>query len=369
MPTKGAVPLAVGVALFGLASLSGRAAESSPEDAVEELALAAMAASRLPSLSLAYAVGDGKPVARAFGLADVENAVPATARAVFRIGSVSKTLTAVTALRLAELGRLDLDAPIERNCPAFAAKEQPITARQLLGHLGGIRDYDYRRFREEFLSTRRYASLGDALVVFANDPLVAAPGARYQYTSFGYVLLGCAIEGAAGKPYELVVRENVLAPAGMTRTVLDRPESIVAHRSRGYGLEDDGTWSNAVSVDLSDRYPAGGWLSTPSDMARFGQALLAGELLGSETVAGMWQEQTDAEDRPTGYGLGWKLGPDVGEVFHGGSSVGGSAYLYLRPATRTVVAFATNLQLWNEPRHDLARRLADLAGGERGPER
>jgi len=365
MPAKRTATIVVGAAGFALASWSGGAAAPASEDAVEHLASSAMSSARLPSLSLAYAVEADDPVARAFGLADVENAVPATARAVYRIGSVSKTLTAVTALRLAERGQLDLDAPVERYCPAFPAKEQPITVRLLLGHLGGIRDYDYRRFREEFLSTRRFASLGEALSVFANDPLVAAPGVRFQYTGFGYVLLGCAIEGAAGEPYEQVVRELVLEPAGMTRTVLDRPESVVAQRTRGYGLADDGTWTNAVAVDLSDRYPAGGWLSTPSELVRFGRALLAGELLGRESVARMFEVQRDAAGSPTGYGLGWRIGAEGAEVFHGGSSVGGSAYLYLRPATRTVVAFAANLQLWNQPRHELAQSLADLAESAR----
>jgi CubicO group peptidase (beta-lactamase class C family) len=177
------------------------------------------------------------------------------------------------------------------------------------------------------------------------------------------VLLGCAIEGASGMTYADQVREAVLEPAAMTRTLLDVPEAIVPHRSRGYGTAEDGSWRNSVFVDLSDRFPAGGWLSTPADLARFGDALLAGELLSEGSVGRMWQEGRTAEGKPTAYGLGWRLGPDGCEVFHGGSSVGGSAYLYLRPASRTVVAFATNLELWNDPRHALARRLADAASG------
>jgi CubicO group peptidase (beta-lactamase class C family) len=351
----------VGVLAFGSVGL--RAADPGPGDELRELAAGAMAAGRLPSLSLAVSKDGELVYAEALGLADIENSVPATAQTVYRIGSVSKTLTAVAAMQLAERGRLDLDAPVQHYCPAFPDKEHPVTARLLLGHLGGIRHYDYGRFEEEFLSSRRYAGLTEALDVFKDDPLAAPPGTRYLYSSFGYVLLGCAIEGASDLPYERYLREEVLAPAGMVQTVLDVPESIVARRSRGYGSEKDGSWRNTVYVDLSDRFPAGGWLSTPSDLALFAQALLAGELLSTETLGRMWEPGRTAEGEVTGHGLGWRLGEDACEVYHGGSSVGGSAYLYLRPGSRTVVAFATNLELWDEPRHELATRFADVASG------
>ncbi|MEZ5331864.1 MAG: serine hydrolase domain-containing protein [Thermoanaerobaculia bacterium] len=352
------------VALLVTLPLTPAAAAPAPSEAYRELASAAMAESRLPSLSVAVAVGGSVAHAEAYGLVDVENAVPATPETVYRIGSISKTLTAVATLRLAARGELDLDAPVTDYCAAFPAKEHPITARQLLGHLGGIRHYDYSRLREEFLSTTRYASLAEAIGVFANDPLVAEPGTTYRYSSFGYVLLGCAIEGAVGDPYGEVVRREVLEPAQMSRTVLDVPEQLVPHRAHGYGTADDGSWSNAYFVDLSDKYSAGGWLSTPGDLVRFGRALLEGKLLAPEWLARMWETQQTASGEPTGYGLGWDLGEEACAVYHGGSSVGGSAYLYLEPATQTVVAFATNLELWGDPRHELAVRLTELAAGE-----
>jgi serine beta-lactamase-like protein LACTB, mitochondrial len=119
---------------------------------------------------------------------------------------------------------------------------------------------------------------------------------------------------------------------------------------------------NATYFNPSDRYPAGGLLATPTDLGRFGAALLAGELVGGDARAAMWAPRTTAGGEQTGYGLGWSLGQRADpEVFHGGNSVGATAYLYLRPHQRLVVAFATNLELWNQRRHELARRLADLA--------
>lgn len=336
-----------------------RAQESTSQEAARRLVLAAMEKDRLPSLSVAVA-RDGELVfVEAHGLADVENSVPATPRSVYRIGSVTKTLTAAAVVVLAEKGELELGAPVQTYCPTFPSKDAPITSRQLLAHQGGIRDYDYRRFGEEFLSTRRYQSLPDALAVFKSDPLAAQPGTQFLYSSFGYVLLGCAIEEAGGASYAEVLKRRVLDPARMQQTTLDQAERIVPHRVSGYGNAAGGGWTNAVYVDLSDRFPAGGLLSTPRDLAVFGSALLAGELVSPAGLEAMWKAQPTAQGEATPYGLGWRVSDDPREVSHGGTSVGGSAYLYLRPDDRLVVAFATNLELWTEPRHQLARRLAE----------
>jgi serine beta-lactamase-like protein LACTB, mitochondrial len=346
--------------LWALAPGSAWASPRS-DDRAEALIAAAMAESHLPSLSVA--VGrDGKIVLEmALGLADLEGSVPATTRSVYRIGSVSKTLTATAVLRLAEDGRLDLDAPVQKCCPTFPDKGAITTPRLLLAHLGGIRDYDYSHFEQEFLSRKRYASIDDALGIFKDDPYANPPGSRYRYSSFGYVLLGCVVEGASGTGYAAYVREHVLDPAGMARTRLDDPAELVPFRVRGYHRDEDGTWRNAPYVDLSDRYPAGGFLSTPEDLVRFGMSLLGGKLLGEETLAAAWQPQQTSGGETVPYGLGWRLSSAPREVFHGGTSVGGSAYLYLQPDTGVVVALATNVDLWTEPRHELARQLAALA--------
>ncbi len=334
------------------------ARESTPDAAARMLSMAAMEKDGLPSLSVALARNGVIVFAEAYGLADVENDVAATPRSVYRIGSISKTLTAAAVMILAEDGALDLDAPVQKYCPAFPSKKSPITPRLLLSHRAGIRDYDYRRFNEEFLSTRRYDSLEEALSIFKNDPLEGNPGTEYQYSSFGYVLLGCAAEGASGVPYEKLLKRRVLDPAGMEQTTLDRPDTIIPHRASGYGKRSDGSWANAVYVDLSDRFPAGGLLSTPRDLVAFGNALLSGTLLGPDALQSMWGAAPGTDHEETVYGLGWRVAPGRNEVFHGGTSVGGSAYLYIDRDGKIVVAFATNMGLWTEPRHELARRLA-----------
>lgn len=350
--------------LFGLflsSSLVWPASVGGQAPGADAIVVARMEQDGLPSLSVAVSRRGKGLYEAAFGLADIENSLPATSRTVYRIGSVSKPITATAVMQMVERDRLGLDVRVREYCPAFPDKGVGVTSRLLLAHMGGIRHYNYRRFTEEFLSTKRYASVGEALAVFKDDPLAAEPGARHIYSSFGYVLLGCALEGASGASFGDHVGANVFKLAGMVQTRLDVPEEIVPHRARYYSKAGDGAWKNSPFVDLSDRFPAGGLLSTPSDLVAFGNALLDGRLIGKQTLAAMGERQKTRAGEDVSYGLGWRLSERPGELFHGGTSVGGSAYLYLRVDSGTVVAFATNVDRWTEPRHELARALADWA--------
>jgi CubicO group peptidase (beta-lactamase class C family) len=353
-------------ALLLVATATPLLAQSELTARVDQLLLDVRREAGLPSLSVAIARDGEVLYAAAQGAADLENEVPATRATVYSLGSVTKAFTAVAALRLAEEGRVDLDAPARSYCPAFPDKPKQPTVGQLLAHTGGIRHYDYRRFEEDFLNRRRFESTAAALVKFADDPLRAEPGAQYHYSSWGYVLLGCALEGAAGVPYDVLLRETVLEPAGLASVRLDAVRDLVPHRARGYSRSEEGDIVNAGLFDPSDRYPAGGLLGTPTDLARFASALLDGKLLCQETRQRMWSSAATTAGEPTGHGFGWALSPEAGAVHQGGTSVGASTYLYVLPAERIAVALATNLSLWTEGRHELAARLAEIAATDVG---
>src|SRR5258706_11127742 len=178
---------------------------------IEAAITAAMSQKGIPGLSIAVVTGDQLRWQQGYGTADLENLVPAKASTEYRIASVTKTLTAVAAMQLAEKGALDLDAPVQKYAPSFPAKPFPITTRQLLAHLSGIRNYR----REEGERTVHYDSLSDALGIFKDDPLEHEPGTRYTYSVFGYTLLGAVIEGASGMTFPDYMRERVFKPAGM----------------------------------------------------------------------------------------------------------------------------------------------------------
>src|SRR5882672_8273136 len=233
----------------------------------------------IPGLAIAIVVEGKIRWQKAYGLADVENAVPAETSTVFRIASVTKPLTATAAMQLAEHGKLDLDAPVQKYAPSFPAKEQTITTRQLLGHLSGIRNYK----AGEGERTTHYDSLATALEIFKEDALVREPGTGFTYSTFGYTLLGVAIEGASGMRYTDYMRTNVFEPAGMSHTQADDPSVIVPKRARGYSPkvygQFDGQWRNAALMDPSYKLPGGGMLSTVGDLARFAIALQSEAML------------------------------------------------------------------------------------------
>jgi CubicO group peptidase (beta-lactamase class C family) len=228
---------------------------------IESAIGAYQAANHVPGLSVALVI-DGRPGwSRGFGLADVENAVPATASTAYRSASIGKTMTATAAMRLVEAGRLDLDADIRRYCPAFPVKPWTITVRHLLSHQSGIRHYGGPRDREEQASTVHYADVVDAMAPFKDDALLFQPGTRFGYSTYGYDVLGCVLQGAAGAPFLDVMRTQVWQRAGMRATRDDDPAALVDRRAAGYVLVD-GAVRNAPHVDMSNRMPAGGYLTT-----------------------------------------------------------------------------------------------------------
>lgn len=195
-------------------------------ESVERLLNEKMAKDQIPGLSIAIVV-DGKLVwSNGYGLADLENFVPATARTVYRTASIGKPMTATAVMRLVERGRLDIDVPVQVYCPAFPEKRWPVTTRHLLGHTSGIRHYGGPRNEEELFNTVHYGSIVDALDIFKSDPLLFKPGTARLYSTFGYNVLGCVVEGASGTDFLSYMRESVFEPAGMASTRDDDPAGV-----------------------------------------------------------------------------------------------------------------------------------------------
>jgi CubicO group peptidase (beta-lactamase class C family) len=294
-----------------------------------------------PGLGIAVAADGNVVWSSTCGFADRERRVPVARATRFRIGSVSKPITAVAAARLVRDGGLDLEAEIQRYVD-FPRKSGPITPRQLGGHLAGIRHYRGR----EALSTRRYPSAKASLAIFAPDPLVAAPGTTYSYSSYGFNLLGVAVEAAAAKPFGSAVGELVLQPLGMRATRLDGPRA--AGRARFYEVTSRRQAVSAPRVDLSNRYPSGGFLSTAEDLARLGTGITDPAFVDTDLL---FTSQRTSRGEATGYGFGFEVGSSpVGRVAgHTGNVVGGTAFLFLHPATRVVVAMTTNIGFVTAP--------------------
>jgi CubicO group peptidase (beta-lactamase class C family) len=316
---------------------------------IEAAITAVMSRQSIPGLSIAIVTDNELRWQSGYGMADVENFVPAKASTVYRIASVSKTLTAVAAMQLAEQGKLDLDAPVQKYAPSFPTKNFPITTRQLLAHLSGIRHYK----PGEVERTNRYESLTDALNIFKDDPLEHEPGTRFTYTTFGYTLLGAVIEGASGMTFIDYMRERVFKPAGMKQTQADDLYTIIRNRARGYSPRVygrfDGNFRNAALMDSSYKIPGGGLVSTAEDLARFAIAVQNGALIKQEMFEQMTKSQKTRDGRETGYGYGWYIDrregrqPD-GSIWHGGVQAGFTADLWIMPKKRFALVILTNLE-------------------------
>lgn len=319
----------------------------------------------LPGLSVAVGAEDDLVWAEGFGWADIENRVPTSPDMRYRIGGVSMPLASVAVGQLIEQGKLKLDDEIQTYVPAFPKKQWPFTLRQLMAHTAGIRAD--RGDEEPMLARCERASDGLKRVVEA--PLRFEPGTAYSYTTYGWILVSAAVEAAAKKPFFAYMKSDVLMPLGLDDTTADLtieqlPRAVTFYHPRFAGDSRYGP-EPVRRGDLSCLAGGAGFLSTPSDLVRFGIAMNQGKLLKPETLKLLQTSQTLTSGKETGYGLGWDLetvtidGQPTQQFGHDGEFVlGGSTSFITFPARHIVVAITTNISFAKlEP---IARQLADL---------
>jgi CubicO group peptidase (beta-lactamase class C family) len=324
---------------------------------IEAAVAAEMSRQNIAGISVAVVTDNQLRWSNGYGFADLENYVPAKAATVYRLASISKSITAVAVMQLAERGRLDLDAPVQKYCPAFPEKQWPVTVRHLLGHQSGIRHY---QSIEEFGNTRRYEGVVAGLEMFKNDPLLHEPGVKYTYTTFGYSVLGCAIEGASGQKFPDFVRENILKPAALDRMRIDDINEIIYNRAQGYRRTRTGELRNSDIADNSYKLPGGGFVSTVEDLAKFAVAVQANTLLKKETAAQMFTNQRTRDGKETDYGLGWSVQVRNNQkiVGHSGAQQRVSTYLHLIPERNFAVVLMVNVE--DTPLRALADRITEI---------
>jgi serine beta-lactamase-like protein LACTB len=343
------------VALLFLAAC---AQAQSSEKQADELARQYLEESNLSGFAISVSIGGELIWSQGFGYADLEQQVPISpAKTRFRVGSVAKPMTAMALGHLYESGQIDLDAPIQRYLPDYPEYDGVITARLLAGHLAGIRHYDSDN---EVLNAMPYATVPDGLSIFRDDPLVATPGTKYHYSSYGFNLLSAVIESAAGEDFLSYMAENVFRRVGMDQTIADTVFPIISNRSRYYEVRD-GELFNTPWVDNSYKWASGGFLSTSEDLVRFGNAHLSNDFLQAQTIEMLWTRQSTSAGEETNYGIGWQIGTrndGTREVFHTGGSVGGTTVLLLYPDDGLVIAVISNT--WRAGLRPLVDSLVDL---------
>jgi CubicO group peptidase (beta-lactamase class C family) len=263
-----------------------------PEFAIPHLAQPQLIAALEPRLQEQSAAGefsgtvlvakDGAPVfERAYGFADRATHTPNTLETSFRIGSMNKMFTATAVMQLVQDGKIDLDKPFGTYITDYPNKDvsSAVTIRQLLTHTGGTGDIFGPKFDKNRLKLR---TLQDYIDLYGKRPLLFKPGAKFDYSNYGFVLLGAVVEKVSGQSYYDYVREHIYEPAGMTSTGSEPENANVPNRSIGYTLSPKGSW-----IPNTDTLPyrgtsAGGGYSSAGDLLRFANALLAHKLLNAQ---------------------------------------------------------------------------------------
>ncbi|HEY4338501.1 MAG TPA: serine hydrolase domain-containing protein [Steroidobacteraceae bacterium] len=287
-------------------------------------------------------------LAKGYGFANVEWQVPNTLRTKFRLGSITKQFTATLIMQLREEGRVDLQDSICKYLSPCVAAWRPVTLAHLLSHTSGIAGYGGKP--QPASSSAPPWTADEIAATFRDRPLDFAPGTKWQYSDWGYCLLGLVIEKVTGKPYATVLRERIFGPLGMNDSGYDRSDVILKQRAAGYRLEGD-RLLNAAYTDMAGPYAAGGLYSTADDLYKWDQALYSNAVLPQRALELMWTEVI------SNYGYGWMVSrptstsaqppwvlPGRFQVVHPGNIAGFSTEILRFPDDHVTVIVLANLE-------------------------
>ena len=267
---------------------------------------------------------------RAFGMANLELAVPMNPQMVFRLGSITKQYTSIAILQLVEQGRMSLQDNIQKYIKGFPDKGNAITIEHLLTHTSGIVGYESLDFhipddvRIDFPPKQIIDSL-------QQRPLLFQSGSKYNYSNSNYFILGRIIELVSGKTYKEYIQQNVLAPLGLTNTFYDDPEAVIPNRVSGYAFKQK-NFKNASYISMFVVYAAGALMSNVQDLFKWHEALYSYKLVKKATLEKAFTPYKLSDGKPSEYGYGWFI-KDFGgskSIGHGGAIDGfRSMELYL----------------------------------------
>nr|WP_299073502.1 serine hydrolase domain-containing protein [uncultured Allomuricauda sp.] len=299
--------------------------------------------SKVPGMSVTILRQRKIILEKGYGYADLERKTRVDSKStVFRIASISKCITGIALAKMVEEGIVNLNTSFYEYVPYYPKKKYDFTLRQLAGHSAGIRGYHGK----EYALNKSY-SIKDSIEIFKDDPLVFEPDKGYLYNSFDFVLLSLAMQEASGIPFENYVKEKVLDPLGMSNTF----HPLQVERSRDYHQKTAEFYTKAAlgfkkatQVNNFYKLAGGGYLSTSSDIAKLGQAILEQKLLKLNTYKSLLTPQT-VNGKSTYYGLGFQVSTDnLGRSFvgHVGNSIGAYSNFFVYPKEELVVSVLIN---------------------------
>jgi CubicO group peptidase (beta-lactamase class C family) len=280
---------------------------------------------------------DGKPaLRRSYGLADVEQRVPATPATNYRLASVTKQFTAAAVLLLAEAGKLQLDDPVRKWLPELPEAAQGATLRHLLTHTGGLIDY------EDFVPDEA-PQVHDADVLRLLAPqnrVYFAAGTSYRYSNSGYALLALVVERASAQSFAAFLRARIFEPLGMQSTVaFEQGISTVPLRAFGY-TAGGASWTRTDQSSTSAVLGDGGIYSSLDDLAKWDAALYDDRLLSAASRKLAFAPATHTENPSIDYAFGWRVSGET--LWHSGETRGFRNVIIRYPRRKLTVIVLTN---------------------------
>ncbi|MDN5202264.1 serine hydrolase domain-containing protein [Fulvivirgaceae bacterium BMA10] len=309
----------------------------------------------VPSVSVSVGINNKIIWSQAVGYANIEEKEKATIQTRYRIGSTSKSLTATGIARLVHRNQLNLDDLVGRSIPNYPMKRWNFTTRQLLSHTAGIGHYQELRGYGAFISIcncRTFETVTKSLNVFNNLQLQYEPGTNFKYSSFDMILASAVIEKRSKQSFLDFMDTEVFVPLNMSSTEGDHSKPSVDHLATFYESKNSRfrEWRTlnlvANDINLSYKWAGGGFLSTPTDLVRLGNAWLNDTAFIAKDIRETFftpQQLKNGKINEQNYALGWRSDKEyqsknlfdgqktVWAVHHGGVSQGAMNYLVLFP--------------------------------------
>lgn len=293
----------------------------------------------LPGFAVSISYNDTTIYSKGFGFANIENQLPVMpSQSQFRIGSITKTLTAVALAKLAHEHKIDLDKSIYYYLDSLPKKQYDFTLRQIGGHTAGL-ERIYMPYNNDSLLK---VSNKDLYKSFTK-PLIFKPGTQFKYSNFGYELLGMVIEKASGMPYSAAVQKLVLEPLKMDGTgdILNAESN-----TKYYSNIKSGKKIKALYMGHNVNTASGFYYATAEDLIKLGNALLfAGKVLNKESLLELIKPQKLTSGKGTGYGIGVEALADIDGKWsygHSGRIYGGTSFFGVSPSSKLVIVILVN---------------------------
>ena len=358
--------IVVGIALF----LTSCTLIYSQADQVDKYLKDEIQKNHIPGLSVAVLLHGKIVFSQQYGLSNVELSVPVNSTSQFKIASLTKPITGIAMMMLAEEGKISLDSSFSHYLSDLPFQWRAVTVRQALSHTSGIPDYFLSPDWSWRNSWRLDLTQEEFIRMTSKAPMSFNPGTNMKYSNSGFYLLGMLIEKVSGVSYQEYIGQRIFKPLQMTSTRRDSAEAIIPNRVNGYTFKD-GKLRNAEYTSDTWAYAEGGIITTALDLAKLDSALYTDQLLKRSSIEQMWTPSNlsngmkgvigdNGAGKPNYYGLGWYISDYHNHklILHGGQKPGFTSNYFRFINDNLTVIVLSNLSY--SPLYKIAGHIADL---------